>query len=137
MLTSFSYPLPKKCIKLIGKNDVGPNCWNAVMYALGATNKLEFIDKYKMSVWMEENTEIIDTPPQPGDILRLNEYSGEIGHTALFLGDDKYFHKVGWNSSVGWEVVSLARVLEHYHYLNPVPVWYQYVADKQKQEVAS
>lgn len=75
------------------------NCWGATQFVLGFTDRLRWIwDESEMQRWLDMYAEKIYRPKKPGDILAIHEtFFGHtyLRHTAVYLGDGKYFHKQG------------------------------------------
>lgn len=87
----------------------GFNCWGATLFTLGARRKLEWVECREMENWLMENTRPIHRPRKQGDILVVERY--DLEHTAVYIGDGKYFHKRGPNTA---EITDLAGVRRIY-----------------------
>lgn len=85
------------------------NCWGATLFVLGHARILQWIECGVMRRWLEENTEPIHRPRKPGDIVAV--YGWGLEHTAVYLGNGKYFHKMGSNRA---EITDLAGVRKIY-----------------------
>lgn len=79
------------------------NCWGTTLYTIGAMKELKFIDEPMIDTWLINNTKRIARSNglkkrQFGDILVIRRYKefGCIDHTALYLGDNLYWHQCGW-----------------------------------------
>ena len=76
------------------------NCWGATLFVLGRVDDLHWAENEEMADFIENETE----PTKPteyievGDILVLFE-NERILHTAVYLSEDKLFHKVGGKHS--------------------------------------
>jgi len=91
------------------------NCWGATLFGLGQIDKLYWVRQGSMENFLyKETIEIEEKDLKKGDILALyNETEGLI-HTALYVGNDMWWHKVGGLHS---EFTSKEKVIETYeHY---------------------
>lgn len=87
----------------------GFNCWGATKFVLGANDRLEWVNGWEMQRWLKLATGEIYRPAKAGDILAVWEYG--LSHTAVYLGNGKYFHKRESNTS---EITTLAGVRKIY-----------------------
>jgi hypothetical protein len=86
--------------------DSNPNCWNATLLYYGATSKIEYCNPYFMDEWLEENGYVIDcSKRQKHDVLVIEDGYELLQHTAVYVGDDMYWHKQGLGGM--WEYMSM------------------------------
>lgn len=101
-------------LNMAGEGTRDFNCWGASQYVLKVRDTLGWIETFEMSRWLSDNTEVVKTP-EVGDILALFGDHPAVGklliHTAVYLGDGKYLHKLG---AARAEQVSLQGVLKAY-----------------------
>ena len=97
------------------------NCWGATMFVLGGADRLNWLSGWRMQQWLDQNTREIYRPRKPGDIVAVHAWGLE--HTAVYIGNSKYFHKQGGNVS---EITDLAGIRRTYRgaytFLRPVAV---------------
>lgn len=88
------------------------NCWGATAFVLGMTDRLYWIENYKMMEILTEKTIVVEYKDrQRGDILVVYEGSGEwLCHTAVYLGRKKFFHKRGMNTSEIADIGGIVRI---------------------------
>lgn len=86
------------------------NCWGATLYVLGDRDRLKWVDHREMDEFLVEETEPIYRPAKKGDILTVSVW-GRLTHTAVYMGNGRYFHKRGSNSA---EITNLAGVRKIY-----------------------
>lgn len=89
------------------------NCWGATLFVLGVKTRLYWEDELAMDRWLEENTKELYRPRKKGDILVVKDLFGILKHTAVYMGDGKYFHKRGGGIA---EVTNLEGVRKVYPY---------------------
>jgi len=96
------------------------NCWGATLYCLNMDSELLWIDKEEMTEFLDIHTKEIDDAPnlKVGDILAMyrdddHYYGSGLCHTAVYLGNGKYFHKKGGGIS---EITDEIGILDSYHY---------------------
>ena len=78
------------------------NCWGGTLYALNQTDILEWVDQCTMIDFLDDNTQIVDSDKlEIGDILALwiNKYCLVLEHTAVYIGEGVFWHKVGGKES--------------------------------------
>jgi hypothetical protein len=95
------------------------NCWGATMFIEQAKDKLGWVDNPEISEWIFDNFEPIKKEDlQQGDILTLLDRNDVIKkarlvHTAVFIGDGLFVHKLGANRA---KTDKLNGVLREYAY---------------------
>lgn len=100
------------------------NCWGATLFCLNEIEELEWISQTEMEDYLNTHTVKVDNKFKKGDILalfneddeyvrELEEFSGECGllHTAVYLYQDKFFHKRG---GLNAEIATLEQILADY-----------------------
>ena len=88
----------------------GFNCWGATMFVLNVTARLRWVYEWNMREFLEEETEAVVDKIQAGDILVM--WSGfNLWHTAVYIGNHKFFHKKGSNCA---EITTLDGVKREY-----------------------
>lgn len=80
-------------------NNYCVNCWGSTLNALNVTSKLEWVDLSQIKEFIDNDTIHTDNF-DVGTILVMygNEYCGSsyvIIHTAIYLGNDVWWHKAG------------------------------------------
>lgn len=91
------------------RSRTGFNCYGAVLFALGAMDKLAWVGEWYMLDWLNKHTDKIYRPRRKGDIISFHECG--LTHTAVYLGKGKYFHKRGMNTA---EITDLRGIRETY-----------------------
>lgn len=91
------------------------NCWGATMFVLGAKDHLTWVDNPEISDWLMANCKPVKRP-QIGDVLGLfyrneSDKTAFLVHTAVYIGDGRYLHKLGQQKAV---VEPLSKVVRHY-----------------------
>ena len=71
------------------------NCWGATQFALGMRKKFAWVSEQVMLKWIDKNTTPVTDEVTPGDILILKSSLGTLFHTAVYLGNNNWFHKLG------------------------------------------
>jgi len=101
------------------------NCWGCTLFILDISEDLYWVDNEEITKFIDCNTSII-IKPKIGDILVLYVYPDvewldeedvdpdilRISHTAVYVGDGKWFHKRGCNQS---EFVTEKEIKEVYY----------------------
>lgn len=90
------------------------NCWGVTQFVLGFADRLKWLDEFEMKRWLDIYTEKIYRPKKSGDILVVYDMLGTyywLKHTAIYLGNGKYFHKQG---SCVAEITTLEGIKETY-----------------------
>lgn len=105
-------------LSMAGNGTQDFNCWGASQYVTGVRNNLGWVEIEEMSNWLTDHTTKVNKP-QAGDILTLFAFL-PVGklllHTAVYIGDGKYLHKLGMLKA---EVTNLRTVVRHYAQYQP------------------
>lgn len=73
------------------------NCWGATLYILGKVQILEWINRKTIEKFLKKSTYKVKEAKK-GDILVLYAFD-KIIHTAIYIENNKLFHKRGGNVS--------------------------------------
>ena len=118
--------LPEKLQVKIGKEQEGPNCWNATINYHNPKSPSRFISGKYMDKWLEENTKPIKSKEaKTGDILvfRAPNFQDDpdftatgtdLVHTVVLLKNKKIFHKVGWGGAYSITTIKQAKKIYNY-----------------------
>lgn len=88
------------------------NCYGATRFVLGQAKRLYWTTFSEMQRWLDDNTIKIYRPSKPGDIVTVHVYRDKwLQHTAVYIGNGKYFHKKGSNIS---EITDLKGIRQTY-----------------------
>ena len=71
------------------------NCWGATLFILGAVIELFWATRKEITKFINEKTKLIEEDIKSGDILVLFQKNGKIIHTAVYITEEKLFHKRG------------------------------------------
>lgn len=72
------------------------NCFSGTLYALNIKKVLEWASQYEIVDFLKYDTIKIDKKDlKKGDILILRCHIDGVCHSAIYLGKNKYWHKVG------------------------------------------
>ena len=75
------------------------NCWGSTLYLLGLSDKLEWVERGMMDRFLHHKTKKVDKSKiMRGDIFAM-WHRGYLEHTAVYLGNGRYFQKRGSNTS--------------------------------------
>lgn len=100
------------------------NCWNATLFVLGKTNDLYWSDVDEIEKFLFGDTSVVANA-EKGDILVLYGYvnsfltgddnnEDRILHTAIYTGNNKWFHKRGENQSEFVTEEEIADIYDNY-----------------------
>lgn len=108
--------IPETLIKLNGKREEGPNCWNATIMFFDPDQKPQFTSCNEMIEWLNIFTTIDSMKFQAvGSILAMYQ-DGLLIHTAVYVGPGILFHKRGMGGH--WEFVTERQIRKIYYEAN-------------------
>jgi cell wall-associated NlpC family hydrolase len=88
------------------------NCWGATLFIANGTSSLSWVDDRTMGEWLMQNCKPIPRSSlREGDIVALFRDKRKLVHTAYYVGDNKFVHKLGRNVA---RLEPLSRVLKEY-----------------------
>lgn len=97
------------------------NCWNATMLFHGAVQKVRYVEEGEAEQWLANKTRLVRPNFKGecrglrfGDILSIwsNSYLGDyLEHTAVYIGQGKWFQKGGYRVDLPWEIVDFDTIL--------------------------
>lgn len=106
----------KKANKHAKLGDKRFNCWGATLYALNFIDYLEWIDRGQMQDFLNKQTYgICENQIEEGDILVLYDEFEDLIHTAVYIGNKMFWHKLG---DMEAEEEYLQDILDTYHEYN-------------------
>jgi hypothetical protein len=74
------------------------NCWGATLLILKEKNRLEWVTARRMDKFLKRRTKNVNDANKGlklGDILVIRDKDSELVHTAVYVGNDNWFHKRG------------------------------------------
>ena len=95
----------------LGESDI-INCWGTTMFSLGSINKMRWIDSKTMNKFLNLKTARCNENHQIGDIVVFLNNKNELVHTAIYYGNNLWFHKLG---SLPTKVEPLAKIESFYN----------------------
>jgi hypothetical protein len=108
--------LPQHIRKLVGKNEHGPNCFNAAIMYHDPKEPVGYTDEIAMSGWIARNTWRVDHEEKMVGDLMIMWDGHQLMHVAIFLGVKdgamQFFHKPG--CGYGWKIDSLDEIRNIY-----------------------
>ena len=105
--------LPPVVAQLTGKEDHGPNCWNATILFFNRERKPEYTCDREMSEWLDRNTRVDEfNLCRVGTILVMGSDEYNLLHTAVFIAPGLLWHKRGCGGP--WEIVTEKQIFKIY-----------------------
>ena len=86
------------------------NCWGAVAYYFNGTNRPKWFVDSEIIRFLNKNTRQISSPT-PNSIMACYDKNKDLIHTAIYIKEDSFWHKQGWNQA---EYVSRSQLFEIY-----------------------
>lgn len=110
--------IPAHIERIIGSNADGPNCWNATIHFFEPETPLRFIPGEKAEQWVQEN--LVEATREHINYILVYRCAkcDALVHTAVNVGPDQFFHKIGCCYIRGYEIDPESEVNRHYLHWN-------------------
>jgi hypothetical protein len=108
VIPSFSYFSVDSELK---PHTAGPNCWDAAMYAVGATKSLRFMHPHEFLYLLDRYCTQTETP-QYGDLGRM--YDDNEVHAFIWLSESEVYAKHSNDSYEKYKIMPIKKILSDY-----------------------
>lgn len=103
--TSLNTKRTKALLELKESKGYGPNCWNAALYLLGATDTIRRVSESEFAFAVESPyCKSVQGYPEPGDLISIYDSNGSPFHAMIHLGSETVFHKMSSEPSSPYEI---------------------------------